>query len=97
MNNKLNTIGLCRKAGKLIGGFDAVFEELEKPKSKAAGILIAKDISAKTKKEVLFRAQRSNAKVAESDCTMDQLQQVLGKRIGVIAILDEGFYKSLSN
>lgn len=97
MNNKLNTIGLCRRAGKLVGGFDAVFEEFGKPKSKAACILIAKDISAKTKKEVLFKAERCNARVAEIDCTMDELQQVLGKRIGVIAILDEGFYKSLSN
>lgn len=97
MNNKLNTIGLCKKAGKLIGGFDPVFEEFAKPKSKAAGILIASDISAKTKKEVLFQAERYNAQVKELDCTMDELQGVLGKRLGVIAILDEGFYKNLSN
>ena len=44
-----NTLGLCRKAGKLVYGFDAVLDELAKPKTKAAGILGAKHLSRKTR------------------------------------------------
>lgn len=96
MNNKLNTLGLCKRAGKLITGFDPVVEELAKAKSKAAGIMLASDISAKTRKEILFQAEKYNVKTAELNATMDEVGSVIGKRTGIIAILDDGLFGSLS-
>ncbi len=50
----LSTLGLCRKAGKLLIGFDAVAEQ-----ARAGGlplIALAGDISAKTAKEMAYLA-----------------------------------------
>ena len=52
--NFLSTLGLCRKSGKLIHGFDPVCDELKNPRSKIAGVVIAKDVSEKTQKEMRF-------------------------------------------
>lgn len=94
----INTLGLCRKAGKLVYGFDAVLDELAKPKTKAAGILVAKDLSPKTRKELDFRLTAVNSPVAvtEMEADMDAVAKILGKRTGIILITDEGFWKSLN-
>ena len=94
----INTLGLCRKAGKLVYGFDAVIDELAKPKTKAAGILAAKDLSSKTRKELDFRLTAMNVQipVADMDADMDAVAKILGKRTGIILITDEGFWKSLN-
>ncbi len=96
MNNITGTIGLCRKAGKLIYGFDAVADEIKSPKKKVKGVIIAKDLSEKSKKEVRFVADRFAVPVTEADVTLDELGKIVGKRTGIIGILDEGFYKSLT-
>ena len=94
----VNTLGLCRKAGKLVYGFDAVLDELAKPKTKAAGILTAKDLSPKTRKELDFKLNAINATipVVEMDADMDAVAKILGKRTGILLITDEGFWKSLN-
>ena len=48
MNNILGTLGLCRRAGKLVFGFDAVADEVKNPKSKVYGVVLASDISEKS-------------------------------------------------
>ena len=82
----INTLGLCRKAGKLVYGFDAVIDEL------------AKDLSPKTRKELDFRLTAMNVQipVADMDADMDAVAKILGKRTGIILITDEGFWKSLN-
>ena len=52
--NFLSTLGLCRKSGRLIHGFDPVCDELKKPGNKIAGVILAKDVSEKTGKEMRF-------------------------------------------
>lgn len=96
MNKKLNTLGLCRRAGKLITGFDPVVEEMAKPSGKVAGVMLASDISPKTRKEILFQADKYGVKTAETDSPMDEIGKILGKRTGIIAVLDEGLFRSLS-
>lgn len=54
--NFLSTLGLCRKSGKLIHGFDPVCDELKNPKSKIAGVVIAKDVSEKRRRKCAFSA-----------------------------------------
>lgn len=91
-NNIIENIGLCRKAGKLTLGFDAVIKELPK----TAGIITASDISAKTLKELKFHADRQNCSVKVTDATMDEIKRVLNKRVGIMGIMDEGLYKIVS-
>lgn len=94
--NFLSTLGLCRKSGKLIYGFDPVCDELKNPKSKIAGVVIAKDVSEKTQKEMRFFCDKYETMLFVCENTMDEIKNVIGKRTGVLAVLDEGLYKSLT-
>ncbi len=96
MTRFLSTLGLCRRAGKIVFGFDAVCDEMKKPQSKVSGIVTAKDISAKSLKEVRFVADKYGTEVFVSEESMDDFKSVTGKRTGIIAILDNGLYKSLT-
>lgn len=92
----LSTLGLCRKAGLMIFGFDAVCEEIKKPGNKVAGVVTASDLSEKTLKEVKFICDKYGVTVYTCAAGMDQIKSVLGKRTGVIAITDKGLFASLS-
>lgn len=92
MNSKLiGLITICRKAGRMVMGFDPSKEAIEG--GKAFSIILASDISPKTEKEIRFFAGRRNVPVAVSGCTINDLYCSLGKKVGVIAICDEGFSK----
>ena len=96
MTRFLSTLGLCRRAGKMIYGFDPVCEEIKNEKSKVCGVALAKDISPKTLKEITFVCEKHNVRLFQSDADMDEIKSVLGKRTGIIAILDEGLFGSLT-
>ena len=95
MDNILATLGLCRRAGKLICGFDAVMGEVKDNGGKVGGVLIASDLSEKTKKEVRFGCSKAGVGVTEIPETLDELKQATGKRTGVFAVLDDGLYGSI--
>ncbi|MGN0610909.1 MAG: 50S ribosomal protein L7, partial [Ruminiclostridium sp.] len=61
--NFLSTLGLCRKSGRLIHGFDPVCDELKKPANKIAGVIRAKDVSEKTGKERRFFCEKYKGKL----------------------------------
>ena len=90
MKNLIQNLGLCRKAGALVYGFDAVVEAVQK--GKAAGILTTADISAKTLKEIKFHAQKRSVEIKNIDINSDELKTVTGKSTVVIAITDIGLY-----
>jgi len=92
MDNILNTLGLCKRAGKLIVGFDAVVADIDK----AAGILVAADLSAKSKKEITFHCTKHSKKLVEINHTMNEIEAVLNKKTGIIAVLDNGLFTSLN-
>lgn len=94
--NFLSTLGLCRKSGKLIHGFDPVCEELKNPRSKAAGVILTSDVSEKTQKEMRFFCEKYETALYVCENTMDEIKNVLGKRTGVLAVLDEGLFVSLT-
>lgn len=95
---KLSTLGLMKKTGCLIVGFDAVKRELEDPKSKIQGIALSKDLSPKTRKEILFLRgkYRPQTKIVGLDADMSQIEGIIGKKTGIAAITDEGFWKAFS-
>lgn len=76
-------------------GFDAVVQELQSPKTKAAGIILAADISPKTDKEIRFNAEKYGCEVVSAGFTMDEAESALGKRVGLFLVLDRGLYGSI--
>lgn len=95
MKNSLGTIGLCRRAGKLIFGFDAVKDEVMKPDSKISGVIIADDLSEKSAKEVRFICDKYGKALSSPGVTMDEIKGVIGKYTGILGILDDGLYRSI--
>ncbi|MCH5324406.1 MAG: 50S ribosomal protein L7 [Eubacterium sp.] len=97
MNRFLSTLGLCRRAGKLAYGFDAVCDEIKKKGSKVCGVFTACDLSEKTLKEVGFICDKYSVPHICTDVSMDEIKAVLSARTGIIAILDKGLFGSLSS
>lgn len=91
MNDKVvSLISLCRKAGKLVPGFDPVAQSIQD--GKAVLILLAVDLSPKTRSEVAYTISkgRKPLQIIDLPYTMDELSVVLGRRSGVLAITDKG-------
>ncbi len=96
MTKFLSTLGLCKRAGKLVCGFDSVLEELKSPKSKAAGIVLACDVSEKTLKEAKYYGEKYGVPIFKSGHGMDEIKTVLNKKTGVLAVTDKGLFDLLS-
>ena len=94
----LGNLGLCKKAGRIITGFDAVVEEMKNPvkSTKIAGIITSSDLSEKSKKEIAFYCNKHTKKCVEINHTMAEIESIIGKKTGIIAILDQGFYQLLT-
>ena len=82
----LQHLSLCRKAGRLVFGFDAVKESLQK--KQITHILLSAQLSAKTQKEIRFLAKRVD--VLETPFTFDDIWFLAGKRAGIVGITDRG-------
>ncbi len=96
MNNNLNgLLGLCRKAGKLAIGHDAVITSIKQRKSFLA--LTCCDASNRLKKEIADECgfNGRNIKYVDAPFTMSELGFAIGKKAGVISIDEEGFANKL--
>lgn len=89
----LNLLTICRKAGKLVLGFDPAKEEIQS--HRAAGVFVTADASPRTKKEVHFFCDRENIPMAETELSMEDIQNAVGRKSGVLAVCDKGFAKRL--
>lgn len=92
-NRALAALALAKRAGKLVTGFDAVMKSVQKKETVL--VVLASDLSLKTKKEAAFRCERLNAATLTADISLDEAEYVLGKRSGVFGITDKGFRKLL--
>ncbi len=90
----VSLLGLCKKAGRLVMGFDPVKEALLR--GQAYLVLLSADLSPKSAKEAEFLCRQDNIPVVTTDLTMDQIWYCLGKRSGVLAITDKGFSEKLA-
>ena len=94
MNKFLSTLGLCKRAGFVINGFDSVKENIKKLKV----ILISNDISLKTDENIRFYANKFDIRIIKTKYSKDQLGQAINsKPVAIIGILDDGFSKLLIN
>lgn len=92
MNKKLiDLLTVCRKAGRMVMGFDAAKEAVLN--GKAGSVLLAEDISPKTEKEIRFFAGKNSIPAAKTGCTQNDFYIGIGKKVGVIAVCDDGFSK----
>lgn len=89
MSNITGLLTICRKAGKLVMGFDPMKDALAG--GKACAVIIASDISPKTEKEVRFFSGKQNVPVARTAMTLDEVYYALGKKAGILTICDKGF------
>ncbi len=67
-----------------------------KPKSAVSGVVIADDLSEKTKKEVRFVCEKYNIEICAPGVTMDEIKGVIGKYTGILGILDDGLFRSIT-
>lgn len=89
-NNKLlSMLGLSYKAGQLLQGFDAVTDATVA--KQAYLVLVAEDIAEGTRKKVRKAAEESGVDYFDIDLKMHQLEELTGKRAGVLAITDKNF------
>ncbi|MCL2578915.1 MAG: ribosomal L7Ae/L30e/S12e/Gadd45 family protein [Oscillospiraceae bacterium] len=92
--DKLATLGLCKKAGKLIIGFDAVAEYIKRG---GPGLLIlTADLSPKSSKEIIRIADAQGFEYLQIGAAMDDIKRLVGKKAGILAIADQGLAKSFA-
>lgn len=90
----LTALGLARRAGKLIYGFDSVMYAAQSIRI----LFVAKDISPNTRQNILYRFDALHKQVIITDYYKSQLGFALGtKPVGIIGITDKGFAKLLTD
>lgn len=95
MNNKiLNLLGFAAKSGSLKYGFEMSVEAMKKGICQL--VIVADDVSQKTKKEIDFFAQKTNVKhISPKGVTMDSLTKAVGKKCGMVSLNDKGFANAI--
>lgn len=95
MSDKILTLlGFASKAGKLSFGFDAVKTSLSQNKSKL--VLIANDVSPKSKKEVLFYGEKFKTTVCVlENYDMQLVSHSVGRKCGIVSVNDTSFAQGL--
>ncbi len=92
MNDKfLTLLGFASKSGNLSFGADSVKEALKRNKAKL--VIIAKDISDKSRKEAKFFAKETP--VIEADYDTDAISHAIGKKAGIISVNEIGFANAI--
>ncbi len=89
MSNLTGLLTICRKAGRLVMGFDPMKDALAE--GKACAVIVASDISPKTEKEVRFFSGKKEIPVEKTSLTLNDIYFALGKKAGIITICDKGF------
>jgi len=91
LNNKIiSLLGFAAKAGKLSFGFDMTAQAIKRKKSKL--IVIANDVSEKSKKEILFfKGEQKTEVITLETVSIAELSKAVGKKCGIISVNDEGF------
>jgi ribosomal protein L7Ae-like RNA K-turn-binding protein len=94
VNKLLSSLGLCKKAGKLVAGFEAVSDDIKA--GKAFLVVTAADLSPKTEKEIQYITEKHLIDHIAAPVTMDEISHWLGRRVGVLAVSDAGLARAVS-
>ncbi|MGI6279426.1 MAG: L7Ae/L30e/S12e/Gadd45 family ribosomal protein [Acutalibacteraceae bacterium] len=95
MANKILTLlGFAAKAGRLSFGFEAASAAVRA--KKAFLVLAACDISAKSRKEITFIADKYSIPVMTLDgLDIQTVSNAVGRKCGIISVNEHGFAESL--
>ncbi|MCR5652468.1 MAG: ribosomal L7Ae/L30e/S12e/Gadd45 family protein [Ruminococcus sp.] len=93
MDKLLNFLGLCRRAGKLTTGNDAVVETVQKGESKA--VIIAGDTSPNTEKKLRKTCEMNRVMLIKLNRTKDEISCAIGKFAAVASVTDTGFAQNI--
>lgn len=95
-NEVMAFLGLCRKAGKLACGHDAVKETVIK--SKAQLVFLACDASERMEREMLHACSYNgkNIPLVRTKYKMADFAAGIGKGSGVFSVTDTGFATKLN-
>ncbi len=92
MNDKLlSALGLARRAGQLIYGFETVKCAVRSGKAKL--VVTATDLSEKTAENVSWICQQCGVELVPVRYSMVELSAAVGKPAGVAAITDDNFVR----
>ena len=83
----LQTLGLCKRAGKLILGIDSVKEAAGR--GTACLLAVSAGVSDNTMKEMKFIGEQYDIPLVVIDASLDDLWYILGKRVGVMCVTDQ--------
>lgn len=90
----LTLLGFAAKAGKLCYGMDMSVAGIKS--KKAAAVFTAADVSAKSKKEISFFANKQGVPViANHNINKQQLSGAIGKQCGIVSVNDSGFASAI--
>ena len=90
-----NLLTICRKAGKLEAGFARAKDAIQG--GYAACILLTADLSEKSRKEVLYFAEKQHVPVVQTDWEMAEVRLLFGQRAGILTICETGFAQRIQN
>lgn len=85
----LSMLGLCRRAGRLSVGTEAVMTAIKRKKSRL--VVIASDISPKTEKELRFTAKDTDLPIIRIPHPLLEVGHAIGVGAGVVSVDDDGF------
>lgn len=93
MDKVYGMLGISAKAGKIVAGTDIVIESMKK--RKVSLVIVAKDASEKTKKEMTFKCNQYNVEIVFFG-EIDTNSKAIGKNNkAIIGILDKGLAESI--
>lgn len=76
-------------------GFDSVKEQILK--DPAYTVYLARDLSEKSEKEILFLCEKAGAEVRKMPLTMFQLSGITGRLNGVLCVTDQNLSKKIDS
>ncbi len=93
-NKIIALLGFAAKSGSLCYGFESTVSAVRAGKAK--GVFFASDISAKSRKEILFYSNRFSVRAFElKDMNITELSNATGKRCAVVAVTNNSFCKPI--
>ncbi len=93
MDKGLQLLSMCRRAGKLRAGFDAV--EQAARRREAAAVLLSCELAERTRRNAEQFCRQTNTPLYSIPYTFDDLAPFLGRRAGILCITDAPFAKAL--
>lgn len=86
-------LGFAAKSGSLCFGVKDSVSALKS--SKAKGVFFAADISAKSRKEIMFYCNKFGAKALELKFSSEELSLAVGRKCAALAVTNDSFYNPI--